>query len=436
MLAAATDAAKAGSAVVPLFVLDPTLLSSLTGPRRDYLFSSLAALEADIQQAGGTGLLLREGAPNRVVAQVAAEHGATKVFVTGDYSPYSRTRDRRAALSLATVGSTLQVVDSPCLHRPGVIRQGEGKPYSVFTPYYRNWVRRPIPAPAHGPFVQFAAVEASRVPPKVSTGEHNPLSALEDFIASGVAEYGSRRNRPDLLGTSQLGAALHFGELHPRTILAAIQDSGVAGPEFIRQLCWRDFYADVLFHNPAAAWSNVDRRFDAFPWRDEGTEGDFDAWCHGRTGFPFVDAGMRQLLETGWMHNRTRMVTASFLVKDLLIDWRRGARWFLRHLTDADIANNNLGWQWAAGTGTDAAPFFRIFNPVLQGQRFDPNGAYVRRYVPELGNMEGSNTHQPWNHPNGYALGYPQRMLDHKLARSEALAAYQVAKESHLDQVQ
>lgn len=196
----------------------------------------------------------------------------------------------------------------------------------------------------------------------------------------------------------------------------------------MRQLCWRDFYADVLHRRPDAAWNNVDPRFDALPWQEDDRA--FAAWCNGRTGYPMVDAGMRQLRATGWMHNRTRMVVASFLTKDLLIPWQRGARFFLDHLRDGDVANNSLGWQWTAGTGMDPAPYYRVFNPVLQGLKFDPQGDYVREFVPELRHLAGKAAHEPWDHPDGYACGYPDRIVDHATARQVALAAYEVVKAS------
>jgi deoxyribodipyrimidine photo-lyase len=212
-------------------------------------------------------------------------------------------------------------------------------------------------------------------------------------------------------------------------VVAAVAGAGDGGREFVRQLAWRDFYADVLARRPDASWRSVDNRFDAMAWRSgPDAEQDLAAWCAGRTGYPFVDAGMRQLVQEGWLHNRLRMVVASFLTKDLLIHWRRGAEWFLTNLCDGDVANNSLGWQWAAGSGMDAAPFHRIFNPVLQGQRFDPEGAFVRRYVPELAHLPAASVHEPWLDPRGYDRGYPDRIVDHARARREALARFDAVR--------
>jgi deoxyribodipyrimidine photo-lyase len=265
-----------------------------------------------------------------------------------------------------------------------------------------------------------------RTAPSLAAGEGHARALLGRFVGQRLRDYGVERNRPDLAATSGLSAALHFGEIHPRTVVAAaLAEGGEEADAYVRQLCWRDFYADVLARQPEVVSSSVDGRWDSFAgWHtDERALQDFSAWCHGRTGYPFVDAGMRQLLHTGWMHYRARMVTASFLTKDLLIPWQWGAVWFARHLVDADVANNSLGWQWVAGSGMDPAQFSRIFNPVTQGQRFDPSGAYVRRHVPQLRALPAADVHEPWLHP-GAAPDYPDRIVDHAAARAEALAAY------------
>ena len=444
----ALQAAAESGPVVPVFVLDPALLKNLGEHRAGYLRASLVALDRAI---GAGRLRLKVGDPGKIIPALACELGAERVWVSGEYTPFANTRDRGVDAALVRAGRKLVAVDSGYLHRPGTITKPDGEPYAVFTPYYRNWGALPVPKVSNAAATEIRWEQAS--PPEKSVeqaldtalgrptaavaGEQAALDTLDTFLAGAVESYGTQRNRPDVSGTSRLSPALHFGEIHPRTIVARAQAATPDAAPFIRQLCWRDFYADVLWHRPNAAWQNLDSRFDAFPWRDEeqsaAFQDDLAAWQQGRTGFPFVDAGMRQLLTTGWMHNRTRMVTASFLTKDLRIPWQYGARWFLRHLKDGDIANNSLGWQWTAGTGTDAAPYFRVFNPVLQGQRFDPDGGYIRAYVPELRHLDAAAVHEPWSDPQGYDAGYPTRMLDHQEARQEALAGLETMKEQGRD---
>jgi deoxyribodipyrimidine photo-lyase len=256
-------------------------------------------------------------------------------------------------------------------------------------------------------------------------GEIAALNRWTAFLTTGgVDGYAAGRDRPDLPATSQLGAALRWGELHPRTLLAELGDT--KGHEvFRKELAWREFYADVLHHQPDSARHSLRPELSGIEV-DEGPLADarLDAWCRGRTGYPFVDAGMRQLLAEGWMHNRVRMVTASFLIKDLHVDWTRGARHFMRLLRDGDLASNQHGWQWVAGTGTDAAPYFRVFNPISQGRRFDPEGDYVRHYVPELAGVPGSDVHEPWELATGLPRGYPERIVDHALEREVALSRF------------
>lgn len=418
-------AAAGTDRVVGLFVLDPALQS--VGPvRLAYLYTALSDLDAEIRGRGGAGLLVRTGDPVVEVPAVAAAHGAQRVLVSGEYTPFGLRRDRAVAEALSAQGIRMSSQDSPYLHAPGRVVKGDGDPFAVFTPFWRAWSALPADVPVHAEpsFVTEFAVPGDPIP-EVADQEADATELLDSFMSDGVGHYDADRNRVDLAGTSRLGAALHYGQIHPRTIVAT------AGPDdqgFVRQLCWREFYADVLWRRPDAAWANVDRRFDRFPWRDDRDA--FDVWCQGRTGYPMVDAGMRQLLETGWMHNRARMVVASFLTKDLLLPWQWGAQWFMTHLRDADVANNSLGWQWVAGTGTDAAPYYRVFNPVLQGQKFDPDGTYVRRFVPELAHLAGAAVHTPWDHPDGYRDGYPHRMVDHAEARRAALAAYAEVKSS------
>ena len=265
-------------------------------------------------------------------------------------------------------------------------------------------------------------------------GEDAARERWQAFLEEGLERYGEDRDRPDVDGTSRLSVHLKHGEIHPRTLLADLIDARAGGEgarAFVTELAWREFYADVLWHRPDSAWGDLRDRLAGIRY-DTGSDIEelVDAWRQGRTGYPFVDAGMRQLLETGWMHNRVRMVTASFLVKDLHVWWPVGARHFLDHLVDGDLASNNHGWQWVAGTGTDAAPYFRVFNPVTQGRRFDPDGGYVRRWVPELAHLPGAAAHEPWRHGEGYAGGYPEPIVDHDAERKDALERYGRARRS------
>jgi deoxyribodipyrimidine photo-lyase len=254
-------------------------------------------------------------------------------------------------------------------------------------------------------------------------GEDAARQRWEEFRDADLAGYADTRNLPAIDGTSRMSAHLKYGEVHPRTLLADLAGLRGKGPSTYRtELAWREFYADVLWHRPDTAREYLRPAYSGMRYADPGPA--FEAWTQGRTGFPFVDAGMRQLRRAGWMHNRLRMVTASFLVKDLHVEWQPGARHFLRWLRDGDIASNNHGWQWVAGSGTDAAPYFRVFNPVTQGLKFDPDGAYVRRWVPELAHLPGKAAHEPWDAPGGYDAGYPRRIVDHAAERVEALARH------------
>jgi deoxyribodipyrimidine photo-lyase len=271
------------------------------------------------------------------------------------------------------------------------------------------------------------AVAADGLPELPEPGEMAAGRRLAEFVESGLSGYDHDRDRPDHDATSRLSPYLKLGALHPRTVLAAIKRRRSAGAERFRtEIAWREFYADVLWHHPGSAWADLHDSLAGISY-DEPVKL-IEAWQAGATGIPIVDAGMRQLLQCGWMHNRVRMITASFLTKDLHVWWPVGARHFLDHLIDGDLASNNHGWQWVAGTGTDAAPYFRVFNPVSQGQRFDPDGDYVRRFVPELAHLDGAAAHEPWAHADGYAHGYPERIVDHAAERVEALRRYRVVR--------
>ena len=439
-LLAAADAGPGG--VLALFVLDPALWRPAGPARRAYLLDSLVALDASMQATGGR-LHVRHGDPSVLVPQVAAAVGAHSVHVSADFGPYGSARDQTVEGALAGDDRELVRSGSSYAVSPGRVRKADGTPYRVFTPFARAWLdhgwRRPAAsaeAVASGRVRWLAPPAGSdplpsgpdedelgpmRLPP---AGEQVALGRWSAFRDGGLDAYEQRRDRPDLAGTSGLSAALRWGEVHPRTLLA---DLGTApgAVAFRRELAWREFYADVLHHRPESARSSL-RPDGAARWADTGADADarFAAWCDGRTGYPFVDAGMRQLRTEGWVHNRVRMVVASFLVKDLHLDWTRGARWFLRWLRDGDLASNQHGWQWVAGTGTDAAPYHRVFNPVRQGLRYDPDGDYVRRHVPELTGLPGALAHEPWRAPGGPPVPYPERIVDHDVQRRVALVQY------------
>jgi deoxyribodipyrimidine photo-lyase len=429
--------------VVPLFVLDPRLLGSrrVAPARLRYLAEALADLDAGLRQRGGR-LVVRRGDPRRVVPAVAREVRASAVHVTGDVTPYAADRDAAVAARLGDV--PLRVHPGLLVHEPGTVLTGGGRPFRVFTPFHRAWLALPadlpLPAPAripaHGGVASDGLPTAADLlegatPPAEARhdgGETAALRRLDRFLTTRAADYHQARDLLGVDGTSRLSADLHHGCLSPRQAMADLDPRRPGHRTFAAELAWREFYAHVL-----AAWPEVLRRefnpaMRRLPWR--GRSRAFTAWCDGRTGYPVVDAAMRQLRAEGWMHNRGRMIVASFLCKDLLVDWRLGEAHFLRHLVDGDLASNNGGWQWAAGTGTDAQPYFRIFNPVTQGQRFDPDGAYVRRYVPELAGVPTRWIHRPWELPASEAeacglrvgVDYPHPIVDHGHARREALA--------------
>ncbi len=336
----------------------------------------------------------------------------------------------------------LVATGSPYAVGPGLVRTGGGGGYKVFTPFSRAWREHgwPEPAPLPSDLRWHRQVESEQLPqasvpegtelPQV--GEDRALARWQEFREDDLGDYDTDRNRPDLPATSRLSVSLKWGAIHPRTLLADLKGRRGAGVErFVTELAWREFYADVLWHQPHSAWHDLTDSLAGMRYDDPDdpqVQPLVQAWREGRTGYPLVDAGMRQLAQTGWMHNRVRMVTASFLVKHLHVWWPVGARHFLDHLADGDLASNNHGWQWVAGTGTDAAPYFRVFNPTTQGVKFDPDGAYVRRWVPELRHLSGKAVHDPGGAADGLAHGYPEPVVDHREAREEALARYDAAR--------
>jgi len=419
-LPALADAAADGAEVFACYVLDPRLTAS-AGPRRlQFLYDSLR----ELRQALDGRLFVTRGNPRTRIPAIAKAVGASSVHISADVTPYGTRRDSAVTEALGDI--ELTATGSPYLVTPGRITKPDGTVYQVFTPYYRRWHEHGWRSPARTKAATATWIDPADVPaagknldiPDPGTelslvaGEKAAHTRWRAFVKDGLSGYGSDRDRPDLQATSRMSAYLHFGNIHPRT-LAADLTGNAAGPKaYLRELAFRDFYAGVLAEYPRSAWWNFNSAFDAIEVDGENgsakhAEQLFEAWKAGRTGFPLVDAGMRQLRESGFMHNRVRMVTASFLVKDLHLPWQWGARWFLEQLIDGDVASNNHGWQWAAGSGTDAAPYFRVFNPDTQAKKFDPDGAYVARWVPEFGTDD-----------------YPAPIVDHSAERAEALRRY------------
>ena len=435
-------AAGRNTRALALFVLDRRLLAPAGAPRQWFLYGCLRSLK---QSLNGR-LLIVEGDPVEVVPRVARQIAAGTIHVAADFGPYGQARDSAVEQALAEQDRELVRTGSPYAVAPGRVRTADGGRYRVFTPFRRAWAEHAWRAPADtdADYLDWidpgtVQIEATPVPDDVAVtatlpepGEEAAHKRWEAFVRDHLQEYADGRDRPDEPGTSRMSVYLKYGCVHPRTLLADLAATRSDGAQSYRsELAWRDFYADALDQRPDSARRNYDRSFDALVI-DSGADADrlFTAWCEGRTGFPIVDAGMRQLLAEGWMHNRVRMITASFLVKDLHLPWWWGARHFMRHLVDGDLASNQHGWQWVAGSGTDAAPFFRVFNPVLQGERFDPNADYVRTYVPELADVTGRAAHKPWTLPDGPPAGYPAPVIDHKFERAVALDRYKAVRES------
>ncbi len=455
-LAAAITAGRSGEgrpSVVPVFILDPALLRApIAGAKRvAFLLEGLRHLDASLRRVEGT-LVIRAGDPTAELSALLAETGATAIFAERDPSPAARARDADVAAALP-----LELVDGLCVHSPGSVLKADGAPYVVFTPFSRAWQARKLPQPADifwdldcfstpAGLVTLPIPDEPALPGGVpfEAGEAAARHYLEDFVGiedaaatAGIRGYPLRRDLPAVAGTSRLSPYLRFGMISARAAAVRALDPALRGAgveAWLAELAWRDFFMHILHHFPHVIDESFRPELRGIAWADDPA--DFDAWCAGRTGYPIVDAGMRQLVASGWMHNRVRMITASFLVKHLLVDWRWGERFFMEHLIDGDPALNNGNWQWVAGTGTDAAPYFRIFNPTAQGRRFDPAGAYVRRWLPELARVPEPLVHTPWEMPDdaqraaGCVIGrdYPAPIVDHAWARRRALAAYRAGR--------
>jgi deoxyribodipyrimidine photo-lyase len=428
----ALNAAAAAGRVVPLFVVDQALWRPAGDVRRAWLIGALRALDRSI----GGHLVVRAGDPAVEVAAVAKEVEAATVYAAADFGPYGRSRDGAVAAACGPIEWT----GSPYAVEPGAVVNAGGSPFKVFTPFSRAWAAHGWSAPVRPPgrITWADGVPSQDLPPAPNVdadlptpGEEAAARRWQRFRDEALDDYDRRRNEPAGDHTSRLSAYLRWGCIHPRTLLADLDMRRRGHAVFRTELAWREFYADVLWHHPASARRSLQPTM-ADMALDRGKKADarFEAWAAGRTGYPIVDAGMRQLLAQGWMHNRLRLLTASFLVKDLHLDWTRGARHFMAHLVDGDLASNNHGWQWVAGTGTDAAPYFRVFNPVLQSRRFDPEGAYIRRWLPELASVPTKDIHAPWEAASLPldAAGYPEPIVDHHAEREEALARYQATR--------
>ncbi|QLL09024.1 cryptochrome/photolyase family protein [Mycobacterium vicinigordonae] len=425
----ALAAAAESDHTLACFVLDPQLERSSGERRLQFLGDSLRQLQQDLHGR----LLVVRGHPEQRIPQLAKEIEASAVHISEDFAPFGRRRDERVRDALGDV--PLVPTGSPYLVSPDRIAKDDGTPYKVFTPFYGRWRDTGWRSPAATDADSATWLDPSRVTGNglrqvaipdpgatldVAAGEAQALSQWAEFLDDGMERYGKDRNRPDLRGTSRMSAHLKFGTIHPRTMAADLDMRRSGTQEYLRQLAFRDFYAAVLYHWPDSAWQNWNRDFDSIRTdTDKGADQRFESWTAGQTGFPVVDAGMRQLRETGFMHNRVRMIVASFLVKDLHLPWQWGARWFLQQLVDGDMANNQHGWQWVAGSGTDAAPYFRVFNPTKQGEKFDPAGDYIRRWVPELAGID--NVHLI---KDERPAGYPAPIVDHATERQEALRRY------------
>lgn len=417
--------------------------ANLSPRRRESLWQSWRELNQDL---GDKLAVLPE--PVAGIIELAKAEGITDVFVSAAFDTKTVEFMKASRVAFEGAGLKLQVGPGNYAVAPGRVLKLDGTPFRVYTPFYRAWMNigweKPhaltqgalwCRAEKHIGFdspateAKFAGIQVSTKP--VRAGERYALKTFERFRKRGaLGAYDENRNRADLSGTSHLSHALAHGEIHPRTLLAVLSDSP-GDVVFAKELAWREFYADVLWHNPSSVDEYLEPRFAKMRY-DDGTdlgESRLRAWMEGRTGYPMVDAGMRQLLADGWVHNRVRMIVASFLVKDLHIEWQRGAEWFETWLTDFDPASNAHGWQWTAGCGTDASPYYRIFNPVLQGLKFDPNGDYVRKYVPELRHIPDGSVHEPWLLADGYAAGYALQIVDHSAERNESLARLEEIKQ-------
>ena len=450
---ALTAAIERGGPVVALYVLDDEDAGDWRpgGASRWWLHRSLEALDKALSNAGSR-LVLRRGKAAEVLDTLIDETGADAVYWNRRYEPWAKERDTGIKTALKKRAIEVESFKASLLYEPWEITTKQDTPFKVFSPFWREVQSKGDPAepltapkeidslseaPAGDALEDWALLPttpdwAGGLRETWTPGEAGAAERLDWFLDEAIGDYKNKRNFPGIDATSALSPHLHFGEISPRRIWHAARlasearsnetmDRGTAS--FLSEICWREFSYNLLFHNPDLPEVSLRREFEDFPWRTDA-EG-LKAWQRGLTGYPIVDAGMRQLWHTGWMHNRVRMIVASFLIKDLLIHWREGEAWFWDTLVDADLANNAASWQWVAGCGADAAPYFRVFNPVRQSQKFDPDGAYIRRWIPELADVEGKAIHEPWTLEGGPPEGYPEPIVDHAEEREEALRRYQ-----------
>ena len=428
-LLTAINSAANGEDVLALYVVGPRTWATMSPVQQHYLVASLASLNESLSG----NLVIKYGDAREIIPNLVQSLKASVVHAGELHTPNAIARDLEIARKLSGVGSELKFTGSAYAVAPGRITKDDGSFYKVYTPYYKNWLKHGWRRPAEYPDlnqVWCTSVNSDKLPERAElsafdhpiAGEAAALKRWERFKQTALADYADNRNRPDLDGTSMLSAALRFGEIHPRTLLADLEDS--SGHEvFRKEIAWREFYADILFNRPDTDTGYYNRAYQAMEYdTGEKAQERFTAWVTGTTGYPLVDAGMRQLRTTGWMHNRVRMVVASFLIKDLHLEWTLGAEHFAQWLTDFDVASNSHGWQWTAGCGTDASPYYRVFNPIGQAIRFDPHGDYVRKFIPELRHIPGPAVHEPWLVADGLAHGYPEPIVDHASERLEALS--------------
>ncbi len=472
---AVARAVETGAPVIGLYIRQPSgdIERAIGGVSKWWLHHSLQSLKADIEAAGSC-LVFRTGKPHEVIAELSQETGAKCVHITRRYELDAASLEKDLKASLDDEGITLRRYSGALLCEPEDIETQNGDPYKVYSPFWRalnarGKPRKPVPRPgklkppgnksipsedlADWSLLPSSPNWAEGFSEDWQPGEAGAKERLTHFLDEAVGGYKENRNRPDMQATSRLSPHLHFGEISPNTVwYATLTDEEASGDRaasgskkrttdadretFLKELVWREFSMHLLFHFPTLPSKPFRPEFAAFPWHDD--EAALQAWQKGKTGYPIVDAGMRELWATGWMHNRVRMVVASFLIKHLLVHWRHGEAWFWDTLVDADLANNSASWQWVAGSGADAAPYFRIFNPITQGKKFDPNGDYVRKWVPEIAMLPDKILHAPWEADEdalskaGITLGktYPEPIVDHSAARERALAGYEKVKKS------
>jgi len=454
---ALSAAVHAHRQILPVYIAEEQGAAWAPGAASDWWLHHALA---DLSSALGGRLLIRRGPALETLQALLADTGAEAVYWNRCYEPEAIERDTRIKQALRADGVRVDSHNAALLFEPWTVKNRQGLPFRVFTPFWKHLLSlglpsRPLPPPdLSGRVIDVAPLDGlaleslgllPTIPWDAGLAEHwvpsrdGAVARLDEFLATAMARYEEGRDQPAGEWVSRLSPYLHFGQLGPREIVAAagLKTSGAAA--FVRELGWREFAHHQLYHFPHTTDAPLDARFGSFPWRE--ADGDLAAWQEGRTGIPLVDAGMRQLWHTGWMHNRVRMIAASFLVKNLLLPWQHGARWFWDTLVDADLASNSMGWQWVAGSGADAAPYFRVFNPVLQGQKFDREGRYVRQWVPELKALPDKWVHCPWDAPRAVLEGadvrlgetYPLPIVDLKASRLRALEAWAAVKNRSAD---